>query len=129
MDCIKCDGELVKAIIDDVQVDKCDKCSGIWFDFGELKKVLDSSNIDTLRNLVENNMGHDSQKSKCPRCKGEGNMVQVASLESKGIHIDTCSVCYGQWLDGGEIEKLKEKGIASKIKGVFGLLIDQSRNV
>lgn len=119
MDCIKCDGELVETVIDEVQVDRCNKCSGVWFDFGELKQVLDGSNIDNLRNEIDNNEGHDSQKSKCPRCGGEGNMVQVTSLKNNGVHIDTCSVCYGQWLDGGEIEKMKEEGITAKLKGLF----------
>ena len=129
MDCIKCDGELVKAIIDEVEVDKCDKCSGIWFDFGELKKILDGSNIDKLRNVIDNNKGHDSRQGKCPRCGGEGSMVQVTSMENKSVHIDTCSVCYGQWLDGGEIETLKGEGISGKLKGLFGLLIEQIRCV
>ncbi len=121
MDCIKCDGRLEKVMIDEVEVDQCNKCSGIWFDLGELRQIVNASDIDTLKNQVDNNQGHDSRKSTCPRCGGDGNMVQVASLKNKEIHIDTCSVCYGQWLDGGEIEKLKEQTLSEKLKGLFGL--------
>lgn len=119
MQCVKCDGELQRVIIDKVEVDKCDKCSGIWFDFGELDKILESGSIDALKNEIDNNQGQDAQRGTCPRCGGTGNMVQVTSLENADIHIDTCSVCYGQWLDGGELEALAGQGIVSKIKGLF----------
>ena len=56
---------------------------------------------------------------KCDRCGGTGNMVRVTSLKDADIHIDTCSVCYGQWLDGGEIEHLKDQGILDRIKKIF----------
>ncbi len=46
-------------------------------------------------------------------------MIQVASLKASGIHIDTCAVCYGQWLDGGELEELTNTGFINKIKSIF----------
>jgi Zn-finger nucleic acid-binding protein len=33
----------------------------------------------------------------------------VASWDAD-IHIDTCAVCGGQWLDGGELELLRGEG-------------------
>ncbi len=50
MQCIKCDGELQRVILGKAEVDKCDKCSGIWFDIGQLYKVLESRSIDSLKN-------------------------------------------------------------------------------
>jgi len=123
MQCVKCDGELAKVTIDGVDVDKCDKCSGIWFDFGELEQMLEQADIDELRNVVDNNEGDDSKKGVCPRCGGIGNMVQVANLEKKGVHVDTCLVCYGQWLDGGELEKLRERGLFGSVKELFSSLL------
>lgn len=119
MQCVKCDGELRRVTIGEVEVDKCNRCSGIWFDIGELDKILDSTLIESLKNEVDNNRGHDAQKGKCPRCGGTGHMVQVTSLKNPDVHIDTCSVCYGQWLDGGEIERLSGQGIMAKIRSLF----------
>jgi len=48
-----------------------------------------------------------------------GSMVQVTSLRNADIHIDTCSVCYGQWLDGGELEGLSDQGFIAKVKSLF----------
>ena len=64
MQCIKCDGELQRVTLGEVEVDKCVKCSGIWFDIGELDKVLESSSIDSLKNEIDNNQGQDEQKGK-----------------------------------------------------------------
>ncbi len=119
MQCVKCDGQLDKVIVGKVEVDKCKSCSGIWFDLRELDKVLKSGSIELLKNVVDNNQGHDAQKGKCPRCVGGGNMVQVTSLKKPDVHIDTCSVCYGQWLDGGELEELTGQGLVSKIKNLI----------
>jgi Zn-finger nucleic acid-binding protein len=123
MNCVKCDGELKKVVMGDVEVDGCAKCSGIWFDFGELEQILAQNDIEELKNAVDNNEGDDTQRGTCPRCGGEGNMIRCTSLKDKGIHIDTCAVCYGQWLDGGELERLKSEGVfrsvASFFKGLF----------
>ena len=54
MQCVKCDGELQRVSLDEVEVDKCDKCSGIWFDIGELDKILESGAIDSLKNEIDN---------------------------------------------------------------------------
>jgi len=119
MQCLKCDGALEAIKLDGVEVDKCEKCSGIWFDLGELDSFLDAGPIDTLKNEIKNNEEHDELKIKCPKCKGNGNMIRVASLKASGVHIDTCSVCYGQWLDGGELEELTNTSFINKIKSIF----------
>ncbi len=119
MQCGKCEGQFQPVQVGDIEVDKCDQCSGIWFDLGELEKVLESKSIDSVKNQIENNQGHDERKASCPVCGGKGNMVQVTSLKNSAVHIDTCSVCYGQWLDGGEIEQLNETGLIDKIKSLF----------
>ncbi len=119
MQCVKCDGELQRISLGQVEVDKCAKCSGVWFDISELDKILESGSIDSLKNEIDNNQGQDRQKGKCPRCGGTGNMVRVTSLKNPEIHIDTCSVCYGQWLDGGELEELSDQGFISKIRSLF----------
>ena len=119
MQCVKCDGQLRRVILGEIEVDKCDRCSGIWFDCGELDKILEADSIDALKNEIDNHREHDAQKGKCPRCGGTGNMVQVTSLKNADIHIDTCSVCYGQWLDGGELEELTEQGLVGRLRRLF----------
>lgn len=35
--CPKCDGTLVEITFEDVQIDRCNKCNGVWLDAGELE--------------------------------------------------------------------------------------------
>ena len=37
--CPKCDGTLVEITYEDVQIDRCNKCHGVWLDAGELEQL------------------------------------------------------------------------------------------
>lgn len=41
MQCPRCDGKLVETDYESVKIDVCDKCSGMWFDAGELAQIVD----------------------------------------------------------------------------------------
>lgn len=44
MDCPRCDGRLHESSFDDVRIDQCDKCQGIWLDAGELEHIVAQEN-------------------------------------------------------------------------------------
>ena len=119
MDCVKCDGHLEAVTLGGVEVDRCNKCSGIWFDLGELSKILEYGVTEKLRGRVAKTAMYNDVKIHCPKCGGEGKMVQVVSRQHKNVKIDTCSVCYGQWLDGGELKELTDDSILSKLKNLL----------
>lgn len=37
--CPKCDGTLVEITFEEVQIDRCNKCHGVWLDAGELERL------------------------------------------------------------------------------------------
>jgi hypothetical protein len=39
--CPKCDGTLVEASFQDVKIDVCNECSGVWLDPGELTQIAE----------------------------------------------------------------------------------------
>ncbi len=41
LSCPKCDGTLHETAYENIKIDVCDKCSGVWFDAGELAQVVD----------------------------------------------------------------------------------------
>ena len=126
MRCVKCDGKLVTVRIEDVDVDQCDRCAGIWFDAHELERVLRRPHIEPLLGRAPAEpgaRGDDGRRGHCPRCKGEGYLVRVAS-ERAPIHVDTCAICGGKWLDGGEIDVLKRRTIGDKLRRVLEWVLD-----
>ncbi len=43
IDCPKCDGHLMETEYEDVAIDVCDQCSGVWLDAGELAQIVDKN--------------------------------------------------------------------------------------
>ena len=39
MECPRCDGSLKENKIDEVSIDTCEKCGGVWLDSGELEQL------------------------------------------------------------------------------------------
>ena len=39
MDCPRCDGTLVETDYENIKIDVCNKCTGVWLDSGELTQV------------------------------------------------------------------------------------------
>ena len=91
--------------LNEVEIDICPKCKGIWLDEGELKNIcgLDPS----LSRLL-----------MCPKCKDEMHVKAVSNVE-----IDLCPKCRSIYLDAGELEKLSgvdpESGQPIKLSTFF----------
>ena len=39
--CPKCDGTLYETEMENIKIDVCNKCSGVWLDAGELAHIVD----------------------------------------------------------------------------------------
>jgi Zn-finger nucleic acid-binding protein len=52
-------------------------------------------------------------------------MTRLTNLEDSSLIMDSCPVCYGNWLDGGELQRLMEHGASSGIRGLFRNLFGQ----
>lgn len=108
MDCPKCAKDSLKPLtIDEIEVDCCTACEGIWFDRAELGRLLDRETSHVKPILGgEDDDAHDYQRGTCPR--DGGNLLRVKSLRNREITVDTCPTCHGLWLDGGEFRRIKE---------------------
>jgi len=129
MDCPKCTGKLEENKLGDETIDVCWVCEGIWFDRGELKKVISGdskdfksigSKLDLEKHGVDGaelaafGIDLNHKEGKCPRCAD----VMGQTVYKKGILIDSCPKDHGIWLDGGEIHKLRERGFAGFIESL-----------
>lgn len=43
LQCPKCDGILIETDYEQIKIDMCNECSGVWFDAGELAQVIDKN--------------------------------------------------------------------------------------
>lgn len=102
--CPACGGQLEAGWHDDVELDECRSCFGLWFDKGELEKLTARQELPRrlLRRLRAVPQGLRPEGTRlCPRCS-----ELLTATPVKGVTVDLCGHCQGLWLDQGELEKL-----------------------
>ncbi len=101
---------MTEGTFEDVEVEQCEQCQGIWFDRDELRQVKDQ--IDPDLNWMDFELWKHkdrfhihSKTPLCPRCNQE--MIAIEYDKTK-IEVDYCDKCQGVWLDGNELQKIIE---------------------
>jgi len=88
------------------EVDKCQQCHGLWFERGELNSALSVADNDDDEVDLERHLGDKLGTSErhCHVCdQGMDRYHLMAGFE---VEVDTCTSCYGVWLDHEELEKV-----------------------
>lgn len=109
MKCPKCEQtELAAQVVQDVEVDQCPSCRGIWFDEQELPRVLTLNPAD-LKPLTQGRSRPDLDRvaAACP--VDATALIRVFSQQDRQVVLDRCPNCLGVWLDGGEFKRLVQK--------------------
>ena len=123
MNCPVCDNPLIILELNNVEVDHCTNCNGLWLDGGELEILLESSSHknDVLASFIVDNKNSE-KKLKCPICRKK--MEKVLCGKEENIVIDKCSQHHGLWFDKGELEQLLESGGLDKEDKILTLIKD-----
>jgi Zn-finger nucleic acid-binding protein len=94
--------------IENVAIDVCSKCAGIWFAQDELRKAKDLAEPD-LNWMDFEIWGHEDRFTfshrpvKCPQCNID---MVIINYGDTGVDIDYCPKCRGAWLEEGEFSKI-----------------------
>ena len=115
--CPKCGTGLsqreVEVLGPNVHVDVCPDCKGMWFDDGELRKVLRDRRVEAR--MVPIAVGREAGSLECPRC---GSTMDLRQAED--VVVDACPGCRGLWLDMGELGSLEAFARAGPQKARVG---------
>ncbi len=123
MDCPVCREPMIVLELDEVEIDHCISCRGIWLDAGELELLLgDSAEKDNLLSSFEEDKHTKEKGRKCPICLKR--MVKVLCRADTNVLIDKCRRNDGLWFDEGELEDIIKTGGFDKDNKVLGLLED-----
>lgn len=123
MNCPRCEtllqSETIKERNDEVSVETCSSCHGIWLDKGELQS-LDNVSEPVLiewRNIPSE---YDQLTPlHCPSCGTHPMMKKAEHPRDEKVIFDYCESCEGIWLDGGELEAIQKE---SWVSAFFNLL-------
>ncbi len=121
MNCPFCHSPLVILELNQIEIDYCTNCHGIWLDNGELELLLqDSVEKDALLNsfVVEKNSGE--KFIKCPICLKK--MEKVSCGTGNKVLLDKCKKNHGLWFNEGELEQVVELGGLDKQDKIINLL-------
>lgn len=91
-----------------IELDYCLQCSGVWFDCGELELMLETNTSpggQSCTELLERQAALVKEaKRKCPICGRKMDKVWMGK-EPK-VLIDSCPIGDGLWFDGGELQEV-----------------------
>ncbi len=129
MNCPICDSPMIVLEVDQVEVDHCQRCGGVWLDANEMDLLLEGSDgREEIRRGIVSDGGGGEKRHRCPICSRRMEKARVSrDGGDASIRIDRCGRGHGSWLDGGElaaIVKLSSFPAAHRIheflKSVFG---------
>jgi Zn-finger nucleic acid-binding protein len=92
-----------------IALDYCPECRGVWLDGGELELVLERVCLDgtglCLADIYNRPEAKTTEKPrKCPACRDRMRKSHLGTAPQ--IMIDTCRRGDGLWFDGGELHLL-----------------------
>ena len=123
MECPRCQAVLSEIMLDEIVLDRCSQCGGIWFDFAEFERILsrESRVIQALLPEGGTTEPEEAHELPCPRCNG--TLIRMGAPTGPTSYYG-CLTCYGRWLDGNEIERMLGRSLAIKFEKLFQELLD-----
>ncbi len=105
MDCPRCSLELTEITRDEVTLQRCSQCGGLWVDSADLNRVLLHANLPAL-SALGGYVNPDEIAGMCPACNVD--LVAVEGGDKRSLHYDTCESCGGIWLEGPDEDDVAE---------------------
>jgi Zn-finger nucleic acid-binding protein len=121
MKCPVCDELMIVLELDEIEIDYCTTCEGIWLDGGELELMLEvaSEKEELLSSFREDSSSHE-KKIRCPICFRKMEKVLVGK-ENK-ILLDECKKHHGLWFNRGELYDVVKLGSIDEENKILTLL-------
>ena len=127
MQCPVCKEPMVTMELNNVEIDYCFDCGGIWLDQGELEQLI--TDKDYLKNLLKTFKVKyliKEKKRRCPICNKKMKKVLVG--KEKKILIDVCSKHHGIWFDSGELHDIISLGTIDSENKILSTLRKMFKN-
>jgi hypothetical protein len=113
--------------LEDVEIDYCTDCEGIWLDAGELELLLnDPEKAKDLLDSFRIDSASIERARKCPICYKKMQKIIIGSSKPL-LLIDKCRRGDGLWFDKGELKDIFDRAelnednkIQKLLNGIFG---------
>jgi Zn-finger nucleic acid-binding protein len=124
MDCPVCTNAMITLELDEVEIDYCTDCGGIWLDAGELEELLgEPVKATQLLASFKTDPNCTEKPRKCPIC--DKKMRKIVVVESQPtLLIDKCAKGDGLWFDNGELHDIFDRAQLDQNSRIRNLLAD-----
>ena len=125
MNCPGCGDPMIVLEIEEIEIDHCTACGGVWLDAGELELLLDdgTNTKELIASLTP--VQSAEEKVRCPICSKKLDKVEFGTVQK--ILLDRCPRNDGIWFDEGELHDVLRMGnkvgagrVYKLLNGVFG---------
>lgn len=124
MDCPVCANAMIALELQDVEVDYCTDCGGIWLDAGELELLLgNAEQAEQLLSSFKIDTNCTEKPRKCPICLRKMKKT-IVSLSTPPLLLDKCPKGDGLWFDKGELQDVLKTAHLDKSSKIQQLLAD-----
>ena len=116
--CPKCNATMQKVVYQQIEVERCTDCGGIWFDPLEkdrLKALAGAEQID-IGDAKTGAVYNKVDRIDCPVCHTQ--MLRMVNARQPHIWFESCSVCHGVFFDAGEFTDFKSETILDFFKDI-----------
>ncbi len=87
-----------------VEIDRCEKCGGAWYDNDELSMLEATvADDDSRRGMID--YAKRESELKCPVCKTD---MRAFNYRAHNLELDACTEEHGFWMDSNESERVRE---------------------
>lgn len=110
--CPDCQSPLQPQTFQGIELDICESCAGIWFDMGELRRLMRSEQHALIKaedRVKPTGAPHPQQSGStrlCPCCRLPLELYRY--MHASFIWLDGCERCSGIWADDGELQLMEE---------------------
>ena len=110
LSCPDCGTGLKPYRLEDISLDICDSCGGVWFDRGEIGKLrrITSGEIKEFEHKIEPTPARLERRPhdpKCPVCFGPLHPFHYAGGK---LQLQTCDGLCGVWAENKELEAIAD---------------------
>ncbi len=119
--CGKCGGELRAFVLDDLILDQCQSCQGVWVDRAELDRILGHGLSGRLEAASADRALPDLDPV-LGSCPVDRVGLMAFQVPGRSISLEACPHCHGMWFDRDELAVLQEGRVVSWLRSQLSSL-------
>ncbi len=110
----------------DLEVDHCLACGGVWLDSGELALMLRKSGFRADDEIILRAATPMGSGRRCPICRRRMELLRLGRAEP--VMLDRCRDNHGLWFDRGELLSVIDHldpqlsaPLSERLRSIFGM--------